>query len=85
MGPLAGIRVLDLTRILAGPFAGQILADLGAEVVKVERPGTGDDTRAWGPPYLKDRDGNETRESTYFLCANRGKRSVTVNLAHDAG
>jgi crotonobetainyl-CoA:carnitine CoA-transferase CaiB-like acyl-CoA transferase len=85
MGPLAGIRVLDLTRILAGPFAGQILADLGAEVVKVERPGTGDDTRAWGPPYLKDRDGNETRESTYFLCANRGKRSVTVNLAHEQG
>jgi crotonobetainyl-CoA:carnitine CoA-transferase CaiB-like acyl-CoA transferase len=85
MGPLAGIRVLDLTRILAGPFAGQILADLGAEVVKVERPGTGDDTRAWGPPYLKDRNGDETRESTYFLCANRGKRSVTVNLAHEQG
>lgn len=85
MGPLAGIRVLDLTRILAGPFAGQILADLGAEVVKVERPGTGDDTRAWGPPFLKDRDGNETRESTYFLCANRGKRSITANLAHPQG
>lgn len=85
MGPLAGIRVLDLTRILAGPFAGQILADLGAEVVKVERPGIGDDTRAWGPPYLKDRDGHETRESTYFLCANRGKRSITVNLAHEQG
>ncbi len=85
MGPLAGIRVLDLTRILAGPFAGQILADLGAEVVKVERPRTGDDTRAWGPPYLKDRDGNETRESTYFVCANRGKRSITVDLANGAG
>ena len=85
MGPLAGIRVLDLTRILAGPFAGQILADLGAEVVKLERPGTGDDTRSWGPPYLKDRNGNETRESTYFLCANRGKRSATVDLAHPDG
>lgn len=85
MGPLSGIRILDLTRILAGPYAGQILADLGAEVVKVERPGSGDDTRAWGPPYLKDRDGCETRESTYFLCANRGKRSITVNLAHPEG
>jgi len=74
-----------MTRILAGPFAGQILADLGAEVVKLERPGIGDDTRSWGPPYLNDRDGNETRESTYFLCANRGKRSITVDLAHADG
>jgi crotonobetainyl-CoA:carnitine CoA-transferase CaiB-like acyl-CoA transferase len=85
LGPLAGIRVLDLTRVLAGPFAGQILADLGAEVVKVERPGTGDDTRAWGPPFLKDHEGKDTHESTYFICANRGKRSITVDLAHAQG
>ena len=85
MGPLAGIRVLDLTRVLAGPLAGQILADLGADVVKVERPGSGDDTRAWGPPYLRDAAGNETRESTYFLCANRGKRSIAIDLAHADG
>ncbi|MCC6868954.1 MAG: CoA transferase [Burkholderiales bacterium] len=83
--PLAGLRVLDLSRVLAGPWAGQLLADLGADVVKVERPGTGDDTRAWGPPWLKDRDGQDTTESAYFLCANRNKRSVSVDLAQPEG
>ena len=82
---LAGIRILDLTRVLAGPLATQTLADLGAEVIKVERPGTGDDTRAWGPPFLKDRDGNETRDSTYFLSCNRGKKSVTIDIARAEG
>jgi len=80
-GPLKGIRVLDLTRVLAGPFATQILADLGAEVIKVERPGTGDDTRGWGPPYVKDAQGNDTTETTYFAGCNRGKKSVTLDLA----
>ena len=80
-GPLKGIRVLDLTRVLAGPHATQILADLGAEVIKVERPGTGDDTRGWGPPYVKDAQGNDTSETTYFASCNRGKKSVTLNLA----
>ena len=79
-GPLSHVRVLDLSRIMAGPWAGQVLADLGADVIKVERPGAGDDTRAWGPPYLKDQDGNETRESGYYLSVNRGKRSITVDL-----
>jgi crotonobetainyl-CoA:carnitine CoA-transferase CaiB-like acyl-CoA transferase len=79
-GPLSHIKVLDLSRILAGPWSGQVLADLGADVVKVERPGVGDDTRSWGPPFLKDADGVETRESGYYLSANRGKRSVTVDL-----
>lgn len=83
--PLAGIRVLDLSRVLAGPWAGQLLADLGADVVKVERPGAGDDTRAWGPPWLKDRDGRDTRESAYYLCTNRNKRSVTVDLGKPEG
>jgi formyl-CoA transferase len=85
MGPLKGIRVLDLTRVLAGPFATQILADLGAEVIKVERPGTGDDTRSWGPPYVKDAAGNDTAETTYFAGCNRGKKSVTVDLADSQG
>jgi crotonobetainyl-CoA:carnitine CoA-transferase CaiB-like acyl-CoA transferase len=80
-GPLKGIRVLDLTRVLAGPFATQILADLGAEVIKVERPGTGDDTRGWGPPYVKDAQGDDTGETTYFVGCNRGKKSVTLDLA----
>lgn len=80
-GPLADLRVLDLSRVLAGPMATQILADLGAEVIKIERPGTGDETRSWGPPYLKDKNGADSSDSTYFLCANRGKKSVTVDLS----
>jgi len=83
--PLSGVRVLDLSRVLAGPWAGQALADLGADVVKVERPEGGDDTRSWGPPYLRDEGGNDTRESAYFLCANRNKRSVTIDLARPEG
>ena len=82
---LAGIRVLDMSRVLAGPWCGQILADLGAEVIKIERPGSGDDTRGWGPPYLKDREGHDTHESAYFLGANRGKKSVTLDIATPAG
>ncbi len=78
---LSHVRVLDLSRVLAGPWSSQLLADLGAEVVKVERPGEGDDTRAWGPPFLKDADGVETRQGGYFLAANRGKKSVTLDLA----
>ncbi len=84
-GPLAGIRVLDLSRVLAGPWAGQNLADLGAEVIKVERPGVGDDSRAFGPPWVKDREGNPTRDSAYFTSANRGKKSITVNVAKPEG
>lgn len=84
-GPLKGTRVLDLTRVLAGPFATQILADLGAEVIKIERPGTGDDTRGWGPPYVKDAQGNDTSETTYFASCNRGKKSVTLDLADAHG
>lgn len=79
-GPLSHIRVLDLSRVMAGPWSSQILADLGADVIKIERPGVGDDTRAWGPPFLKDDEGKPTSNSGYFLCVNRGKRSVTVNL-----
>jgi crotonobetainyl-CoA:carnitine CoA-transferase CaiB-like acyl-CoA transferase len=82
---LDGVRVLDLTRVLAGPWCTQVLADLGADVVKVERPGSGDDTRGWGPPFLRDADGNETAESAYYLCANRNKRSLTVDIATDEG
>lgn len=84
-GPLTGVRVLDLSRILAGPWCTQIFADLGAEVIKVERPETGDDTRHWGPPWLTDKKGRETRESSYYLCANRGKCSVTINIADERG
>ncbi|HJM49025.1 MAG TPA: CaiB/BaiF CoA-transferase family protein [Alphaproteobacteria bacterium] len=84
-GPLAHIRVLDLSRILAGPWATQILADLGAEVIKVERPGQGDDTRTWGPPFLKDADGKETTDSAYYLAVNRGKKSLTLDLASPQG
>ncbi|MEW6689359.1 MAG: CaiB/BaiF CoA-transferase family protein, partial [Pseudomonadota bacterium] len=84
-GPLSGIRVLDLSRVLAAPWAGQNLADLGAEVIKVERPGAGDDSRAFGPPWVKDRQGRDTRDSAYFTSANRGKKSITVNLAAPAG
>jgi formyl-CoA transferase len=83
--PLAGIRVLDMSRVLAGPWCGQTLADLGAEVIKVERPGSGDDTRGWGPPFLKDRDGNDTREAAYYLSANRGKKSITLDIAKPQG
>jgi len=84
-GPLSHIRVLDLSRVLAGPWAGQNLADLGAEVIKVERPKVGDDSRAFGPPWVKDRDGRETRDSAYFTSANRGKKSITVNVAKPEG
>ncbi|MDH4093724.1 MAG: CoA transferase [Betaproteobacteria bacterium] len=79
-GPLAGTRVLDLSRVLAGPWAGQNLADLGAEVIKIERPKVGDDSRAFGPPWIKDAHGRDTTDSAYFTSANRGKKSVTVNL-----
>jgi len=84
-GPLAGLKVLDLSRVLAGPWAGQLLADLGADVVKVERPGAGDDTRAWGPPYVHDEHGAETAETAYFQCANRNKRSLTADLGSAEG
>ena len=84
-GPLAGIRVLDLTRVLAGPWAAQNLADLGAEVIKVERPKKGDDSRAFGPPWLKNAEGEDTAESAYYATANRGKKSVTVNLSSAEG
>ncbi len=83
--PLTGLRVLDMSRILAGPWCGQVLADLGAEVIKIERPGKGDDTRSWGPPFLKDREGRDTAESAYYLCANRGKQSVTLDIAKPEG
>ena len=84
-GPLSHIKVLDLSRVLAGPWAGQVLADLGATVIKVEKPGTGDDTRAWGPPFLRGVNGEETREACYFLAANRGKQSITVDISTQAG
>lgn len=84
-GPLDGIRILDLSRVLAGPFCTQMLADLGAEVIKVERPRVGDETRTWGPPYVKDPDGADTTESAYYLCANRNKRSVTVDFSRPRG
>lgn len=84
-GALSGLKVLDLSRVLAGPWAGQMLADLGADVVKVERPGSGDDTRAWGPPYLKDADGRDTSEAAYFLCANRNKRSIAIDFTQPEG
>ena len=85
MSALSGLRVLDLSRVLAGPWAGQMLADLGADVVKVERPGAGDDTRAWGPPYLRDGDGRDTSEAAYFLSANRNKRSITIDFTQPEG
>jgi crotonobetainyl-CoA:carnitine CoA-transferase CaiB-like acyl-CoA transferase len=84
-GPLAHIRVLDLTRVLAGPWAAQNLADLGAEVIKIEHPKRGDDARAFGPPWLKDSQGRDTTESAYFACANRGKQSVTLDIAQPEG
>ncbi len=84
-GPLAGIRVVDLTRILAGPSCTQILGDLGADVIKIEMPGSGDDTRRWGPPFWQDDKGEQTNESAYFSCANRNKRSMTVNISSAEG
>ena len=84
-GALSHIRVLDLSRILAGPWAGQILADLGADVIKVERPGPGDDTRGWGPPWIKDDQGQDTSVASYYLCANRNKRSITVDITQPEG
>ena len=83
--PLHGVRVLDLSRVLAGPFCAQNLADMGADVIKVERPGTGDDTRAWGPPYLRDAQGQDTTESAYYLSTNRNKRSIAIDLATPEG
>ena len=84
-GPLSHIRVLDMTRVLAGPWCGQNLADLGAEVIKVERPGKGDDSRAYGPPWIKDANGRETKEAAYFMAANRGKKSITIDIAKPEG
>lgn len=84
-GPLSHVKVLDLSRVLAGPWATQLLADLGAEVIKVERPGAGDDTRSWGPPFLKDAVGNPTREAAYYLCTNRNKKSVTIDITTAEG
>jgi crotonobetainyl-CoA:carnitine CoA-transferase CaiB-like acyl-CoA transferase len=84
-GPLDGITVLDLSRVLAGPSCTQMLGDLGAEIIKVERPGVGDETRTWGPPFLRDSEGRETQESGYYLSANRNKRSATINFAKPDG
>jgi formyl-CoA transferase len=84
-GPLSHIRVLDLTRVLAGPWCAQNLADLGADVIKVERPKKGDDSRAFGPPWVKDESGKETTESAYFMAANRGKKSITIDVSKSAG
>jgi crotonobetainyl-CoA:carnitine CoA-transferase CaiB-like acyl-CoA transferase len=84
-GPLSHIRVLDLSRVLAGPWAGQNLADLGAEVIKVERPKFGDDSRTYGPPWVKDREGRDTKDSAYFTSANRGKKSITLNISAPEG
>jgi formyl-CoA transferase len=83
--PLANVRILDLSRILAGPWCSQILADLGAEVIKIERPGKGDDTRGWGPPFIKDVSGRDASDAAYFQCANRGKKSVTIDIAKPEG
>ncbi len=84
-GPLTGIRAFDMSRVLAGPSCAQLLGDLGADVIKVERPGEGDDTRKWGPPYLKDAEGRDTSESAYYLAANRAKRSLTLDFTKPAG
>ena len=85
MGALSHIRVLDLSRVLAGPWCAQNLADLGADVIKVERPGAGDDTRHWGPPFVKDAEGKDTAETAYFICINRNKRSITVDISKPEG
>lgn len=84
-GPLNGIRVFDLSRILAGPTCSQLLGDLGADVIKIERPGAGDDTRKWGPPYVKGKDGKDTKESAYYLSSNRNKRSLAIDISQKAG
>ena len=84
-GALSHIRVLDLSRILAGPWAAQMLGDLGAEVIKVERPDVGDDTRGWGPPNVKDANGNDTTDSTYYLSPNRNKESITIDFTRPEG
>lgn len=85
MSTLSHLKVLDLSRVLAGPWASQLLADMGAEVIKIEKPNGGDDTRHWGPPYLKDSKGNDTKESAYFLCTNRGKKSVCIDIRSQDG
>ena len=85
MGALSHLKVLDLSRILAGPWAGQLLGDYGADVIKVERPGTGDDTRIWGPPWVSDGEGNPTTDAAYFLCTNRNKRSITIDFTRAEG
>ncbi len=84
-GPLSHVKVLDLSRVMAGPWASQLLADLGADVIKVERPGAGDDTRSWGPPFLKNPDGTDSKDAGYFLAVNRGKRSLTLSLDKPEG
>ena len=84
-GTLSHIRVMDLSRVLAGPWAAQTLADLGADVIKVERPGSGDETRGWGPPFMPDNKGEPTDESAYFLSTNRGKRSLCIDIASEDG
>ena len=84
-GPISHVRVLDLSRVLAGPWASQTLADLGAEVIKVERPGTGDDTRTWGPPFLNDNEGHPTQELAYYLSTNRGKKSIAIDFTQPEG
>src|SRR5579864_3329545 len=83
-GPLAGVRVVDASRVLAGPFCGMLLGDLGADVIKIERPGAGDETRAWGPPFV-EQPGGASRDATYYLSINRNKRSLTLNLGLEAG
>src|ERR1700758_1300220 len=82
---LSHLRVLDLSRVLAGPWSTQTLADMGAEVIKIERPGLGDDTRAWGPPYIRDGEGKATTDASYFVSANRGKKSVTLDISTKEG
>ena len=84
-GPLSHLTVLDLSRVLAGPWCTQLLADLGAEVIKIEKPGSGDDTRSWGPPFLKDTQGRDTGEAAYYLGCNRGKKSVAVDFTQSEG
>src|SRR5690606_1184270 len=83
--PLTGVRVLDLTRVLAGPWCTQNLADLGAEVIKIERPGSVDDTLGWGPPYIKDEQGHDTSEAAYYASANRNKQSVALDISAERG